>query len=214
MGTCELYDIELYHYPRSSGAAAAGKATMRAAVFERYGNTWTAGLQIRDDIPVPDYRSRDVLIKVHAASVNPIDWKMMHGYLGFLPNWIKHKPPMSPIGQDLAGTVVAVGEDAHRFHPGDEVMATMNFLRPGSFAEYAVVREDLVAKKPKITDWHQSASLPLASQAALQALRDSAKCCREEGTKWGQRVLIMGGSTAVGWNAAKIAKWLGAKMIT
>jgi NADPH:quinone reductase-like Zn-dependent oxidoreductase len=156
------------------------------------------------DVAKPTPLDDEVLVKVHAASVNPLDWHYMRGspYLMRLGPGLG-APADSKIGVDFAGTVEAVGSDVTRFKPGDEVFGGGS----GAFAEYVTVSESrALAIKPANVTFEQAASAPIAAITALQALRDKGKL------KEGQKVLVNGASGGVGTFAVQIAKSLGAEV--
>lgn len=173
---------------------------MRAFVINRYGGpeVLKAG-----ELPEPAVGTHDVLIEVHAASVNPIDWKLRDG---------KARPILPlrfPIvlGCDLSGVVRRVGGAVTRFKEGDEVFVRLDQKRIGAFAEFAVASEDGVALKPKSIGHVEAASIPLVGLTAYQALVDDMQL------QPGQSVLIHGGSGGVGAVAVQLAHWIGAKVI-
>jgi NADPH:quinone reductase-like Zn-dependent oxidoreductase len=174
---------------------------MKAIVYRCYGSPEV--LQIEDvEKPVP--ADTEVLVKIHAASVNPLDWHYMRGspYLMRLGSGIG-APTNIKMGVDFSGTVDAVGENVTRFKPGDEVFGGRN----GAFAEYVTVREDRVlALKPVNISFDQAASVQVAATTALQALRDHGN------VQPGQKVLINGASGGVGTFAVQIAKSIGAEV--
>lgn len=150
--------------------------------------------------PVPN--DDQVLVKVHAASVNPYDWHFMRGIPFVMRMSAGLRKPQDPrIGGDMAGQIEAVGKNVTRFKPGDEVYGVCH----GSWAEYCVVKSS-VALKPDNMSFEQAASVPVAAVTALQALRDTGK------VQPGQKVLINGASGGVGTFAVQIAKSLGANV--
>ena len=170
---------------------------MRAYVLKRYGGP--EGSQLLE-VPAPTPGPRDVLVDVHAAGLNPVDFKFRQGKLRVI-----HKPKLPfVLGNELAGEVIAVGKDVKRFRVGDRVFARVAKERAGAFAEQACVGEDQVALMPREMDFAAAAAVPLAGLTALQALRD------ELGIKPGQKLFISGGAGGVGTFAIQIAKWLGA----
>ena len=174
---------------------------MKAIVYRCYGSP---DILTYEDVAKPTPANDEILVKVHAASVNPLDWHYMRGspYLMRLGTGLG-KPKGTSIGVDFAGTVEAVGTDVTRFKPGDEVFGG----RTGAFAEYVTVREDrAVAPKPANVTFEQAASAPIAAITALQALRDKGRI------KPGQKVLINGASGGVGTFAVQIAKSFGAEV--
>ena len=169
---------------------------MRAALYTRYGPPDV--LQITDvDTPVP--RDHEVRIRVRAASLNPLDWRMMSGKPSVLRLLLGLHPRVTP-GRDVAGHVEAVGKDARQFKPGDEVFGTC----PGAIAEYACAAESALAMKPAQITFEQAAAVPVAAYTALQGLRDRGRI------RAGQRVLINGAAGGVGTFAVQIAKAFGA----
>ncbi|HRO28116.1 MAG TPA: NAD(P)-dependent alcohol dehydrogenase [Luteimonas sp.] len=178
---------------------ADGTSAMQAVSARCYGGSGVLALE-RVALPVP--AQDEVLVRVHAAGVNPLDWHNMTGqpYVMRLGAGIG-RPDDSSTGVDFAGTVVAVGADVDRFRPGDAVFGA----RAGAFAEYVVVRESRnIAIKPAGIGFDEAAAVPVAATTALQALRDAG------GVRAGQRVLINGASGGVGSYAVQIAKALGA----
>lgn len=173
---------------------------MKAIVQRRYGKPGEV-LEFRDvDRPEPD--DNEVLLRVHASSVNPADWFMLVGRpyvlrLMFGLMRPKHEIP----GMDVAGTVETVGPKVTRFSPGDEVYGE---LRSGAYAEYAVAAEDALARKPANLGFAEAAAIPLAGVTALQGIRDAG------GVRAGHRVLVNGASGGVGTFAVQVAKSLGA----
>jgi NADPH:quinone reductase-like Zn-dependent oxidoreductase len=152
----------------------------------------------------PSPASNEILVKVRAASVNPLDWHQMRGspYIVRLDGGLG--APTDPrIGVDFAGTVEAVGADVSHFKPGDEVFGGAS----GAFAEYVTIRESrTVVHKPVNMSFEQAAAVPIAAITALQALRDKGQL------QAGQKVLINGASGGVGTFAVQIAKSMGAEV--
>src|SRR6202521_87755 len=174
---------------------------MKAIVYRCYGSPDVLRFE---DIEKPTAADNEVLVKVHAASVNPLDWHDMEGtpYIVRLDDGFG-KPENPRLGVDFAGTVEAVGKNVKRFKPGDEVFGG----RSGAFAEYVTVREErAVALKPSNVSFEQAASVPIAGITALQALRDKGRI------QPGQKVLINGASGGVGTFAVQIAKSFGAEV--
>src|SRR5262249_39791355 len=173
---------------------------MKAIVYHDFGSPDVLRLE-EIEKPVPN--DNQVLIRVRAASVNPLDWHYMEGtpYIGRLMEFGLLKPKVTRLGVDYAGTVEAVGRNVTQFKPGDDVFGA----RTGAFAEYVSVPADgAVVVKPANVTFEQAASVPIAAITALQALRDAAK------VQPGQKVLINGASGGVGTFAVQIAKSLGA----
>jgi NADPH:quinone reductase-like Zn-dependent oxidoreductase len=178
---------------------AANTPAMKAIVYRCYGGTDVLKLeQIAKPTPADDR----VLVKVHAASVNPLDWHYMQGKPYIMrPMAGVGKPDSILMGADFAGIVEAVGKNVTRFKPGDEVFGD----RDGAFGEYVSARENgAMALKPRNISMEQAAAVPIAGITALQALRDKGK------VQPGQKVLINGASGGVGTFAVQIAKSYGA----
>jgi alcohol dehydrogenase len=174
---------------------------MRAYVLQHYGGPEGSRLM---DVPVPVPGPRDILVKVRAAGLNPVDYKFRQGKLRPI-----HRPKLPfVLGNELAGEVIDVGGDVKRFGVGDRVFARVAKERGGAFAEQACVDENHAAPMPRNLDFSTAAAVPLAGLTALQALRD------ELGVQPGQRVFISGGAGGVGTFAIQIAKWLGAQVTT
>ena len=188
--------------PCAAAPAMRTDATPMKAIASRcYGSP--DALKLEDaEKPVP--ADDQVLVRVQAAAVNPLDFHYMHGtpYIMRMDSGIG--APKNPrLGVDFAGTVEAVGKNVTRFHPGDEVFGG----RTGAFAEYVTVREDRnIVLKPANVTFGQAASVPIAAITALQALRDKGK------VQAGQKVLINGASGGVGTFAVQIAKSFGAEV--
>ncbi len=174
------------------------RTPMKAAIYAKYGAPDM--VQIRDtDKPVPD--DNEVLIKVRAASVNPLDWHFMRGTPYFLRMMIGlRRPKNTRLGVDVAGQVEVVGKNVTRFKAGDEVFGTCR----GAFAQYACASESTLAMKPNNITFEQAASVPIAALTALQSLRDKGHL------QPGQQVLINGAAGGVGTFAVQMAKSFGA----
>jgi alcohol dehydrogenase len=174
---------------------------MRAYVLKHYGGPDGAQLL---DVPAPVPGPRDILVAVRAAGLNPVDFKFRQGKLRAI-----HRPKLPfVLGNELAGEVIAVGNDVKRFRAGDRVFARVAKDRAGAFAEQACVDEDDAAHMPRDLDFTAAAAVPLAALTAVQALRD------ELGVKPAQQVFISGGAGGVGTFAIQLAKWLGAHVTT
>jgi alcohol dehydrogenase len=174
---------------------------MKAFVVSRYGK---ANSVEAVELPEPELRDGDVLVQIHAASINPLDLKIRNGELKPL---LPYKLPLV-LGNDLAGVVIKAGANVDRFKPGDEVYANPDKDRIGAFAELIAISENDVAKKPHRLDMEQAASIPLVGLTAWQALVEKAKL------RAGQRVLIHAGSGGLGTFAIQLAKHLGATVAT
>lgn len=174
---------------------------MKAFLIDRYGgdDAVRAG-----EVPEPELRDDDVLVEVHAASINPLDLRIRDGKLKAI---LPYRLPLI-LGNDVAGVVVRVGARVRRFKPGDEVYARPDQHRIGTFAEFISMREDDVAYKPRELTMEEAASVPLVGLTAWQALAERAD------VKKGQKVLIHAGSGGVGTFAIQLAKHLGAVVAT
>src|SRR5919108_806413 len=171
---------------------------MKAIVQEGYGSPDTLKLR---EVETPTAGDKGVLVEVHAASVNALDWHLTRGVPFFIPILEAISGPKHRIrGVDLAGRVTAVGKNVTRFKPGDEVLGGAD----GSFAEFTVTTEKRLAAKPAGITFEQAATLHVAGLTALQGLRDRAR------VRAAQRVLVNGAGGGVGTFAVQIAKWLGA----
>jgi NADPH:quinone reductase-like Zn-dependent oxidoreductase len=174
---------------------------MKAFIVERYGKD--AALRA-GDWPEPEVGDRDVLVRVEASGVNPLDSKIMAGeFKQILP----YKPPFL-LGNDLAGVVVEVGRSVRRFAPGDEIYARPDKDRIGTYAELIAIDEADLARKPAGLTMVEAASLPLVALTAWQALVEKAA------VRPGQKVLVHAGSGGVGTIAIQLAKHLGAHVAT
>lgn len=175
--------------------------SMKAALLTRYGGN--DGIEITD-IPSPKISDDEMLVQVHAASVNPLDFKIRSGKLKLL---LKYPMPLI-LGNDLSGVVTKTGARVTRFRTGDAIYARLDKSRIGAFAEYAVVSEKHAALMPSNTTFEEAASLPLVALTAWQALIEIGN------VKSGQRVLIHAGSGGVGSIAIQLARHLGAEVFT
>jgi NADPH:quinone reductase-like Zn-dependent oxidoreductase len=188
--------------PCGPAPALASNATTMKAIMQRcYGPPESLRLE---DIEKPAPKDNEILVKVHAASVNPLDWHFMRGQ----PYIMRAEagfgaPKVARLGVDFAGTVEAIGKNVKRFKPGDEIFGA----KRGAFGEYVSVPDDRpMALKPPNLTFEQAAAVPVAAVTALQALRDQGKI------QPGQKVLINGASGGVGTFAVQIAKALGAEV--
>lgn len=172
---------------------------MKAAYINHYGNIDDVQL---DEQSKPLITENDVLVKIHAASINPLDLRVLEGEFKAI------QPVKFPfiLGNDFAGIVVQVGANVKQFKAGDEVYAKTD--QNGAFAEYTVVHQSSLALKPQNISMELTASLPLVSLTAWQALVEIAK------VQAGQKVLIHAGSGGVGSIAIQLAKHLGANVAT
>ncbi|MBL8572017.1 MAG: NADP-dependent oxidoreductase [Phreatobacter sp.] len=174
---------------------------MRAFVLTAYGGPEAAEIR---DVERPRPAATEVLVRVHAAGLNPVDFKTRDGKLKVVQRY----PLPAVMGNELAGVVESCGDRVTGFAVGDRVFARMAKSSMGAFAEYAIVPENLLARMPPSLDFDSAAGVPLAGLTALQALRD------ELALKPGSRVFIPGGAGGVGTFAIQIAKWLGAEVTT
>ena len=175
---------------------------MKAIVYSKYGSPDVLQLkEVEETFP----KDNEVLIKVHAASVNALDWHSLTAdiFLVRLMGMGLLKPKNPILGADIAGRVEAVGKDVRQFRPGDEIFGDIGH---GGFAEYAVAPERFLALKPASLSFEAAAAVPVAALTALQGLRDSGK------VQAGQKVLINGASGGVGTFAVQIAKVFGAEV--
>jgi NADPH:quinone reductase-like Zn-dependent oxidoreductase len=170
-------------------------ATMRAARIRDYGGPEVFSY---DEIAIPEPAEDELLVRVHAVGVNPVDWKIREGYTKS-----RFTVPMPAIvGGDVSGVVEKVGAQASGFKKGDAVYAMLGLL--GAYAQYVTVKPELVALKPKTMDHLHAASVPLAALTAWQGLFDNA------GLVAGQRVLVHAAAGGVGGFAVQFAHWKGA----
>lgn len=174
---------------------------MKAVVIDSYGGSERLTLR---DLPDPDPPGPgQVLLRVRAAGVNPIDWKIRNGSMRLV---MPAKFPLV-LGYDVAGEVVEIGPEVTRFQPGDAVFGGVDLKRQGgAYAELALAREAALAPKPPSFSFEEAAALPMAALTALQALRDKGELVA------GEEVLVNGASGAVGHFAVQIAVALGARV--
>jgi NADPH:quinone reductase-like Zn-dependent oxidoreductase len=174
---------------------------MKAFIVDRYGKNASGRM---GDMPEPEMREDDVLIQVHAASINALDLKIKSGEFKLI---LPYRLPLI-LGNDLAGTVIRVGARVRSFQSGDEVYARPDDDRIGTFAERIAVKESSVALKPRNIGMVEAASLPLVALTAWQTLVETARL------KKGQKVFIQAGSGGVGTIAIQLARHLGASVAT
>jgi len=174
---------------------------MKAFIIDRYGKTEAGRIA---EMPEPEVRDDDVLIQIHAASINPLDSKIKNGEFKLI---LPYRLPLI-LGNDVAGTVMRVGARVRNFKRGDAVYARPDDERIGTFAEFIAVKESSLALKPTNLSMVEAASLPLVSLTAWQTLVETAKLEK------GQKVLIHAGSGGVGAIAIQLAKHLGAFVAT
>ncbi|MEG3970565.1 NAD(P)-dependent alcohol dehydrogenase [Microcoleus sp. T2B6] len=172
---------------------------MKAVAFDRYGSA--EELQYRE-LEKPIAKSNELLVRVRASSVNPVDWKIRQGHLQLLTGF--NFPRI--VGSDISGVVVEVGREVTKFQPGDEVYTFLNPISGGACAEYAIVPESDAAFKPKNITHAEAAAVPIAGLTALQSLRDLGQI------QAGNKVLINGASGGVGTFAVQVAKAMNAEV--
>ncbi len=174
---------------------------MKAFVVQKHGKS----RPLREvELPVPNPQEDEVLVELHSASVNVLDSKIRSGEFKLI---LPYRPPFV-LGHDVAGVVVRVGSRVSAFKPGDEVFARLDDFSIGGFAEYAVIKEDILAPKPANVSMEAAASLPLVALTAWQALVEKGRL------QAGQKVFIQAGSGGVGSIAIQLAKHLGATVAT
>ena len=174
---------------------------MKAVQISKFGDQSVLEL---NDISIPTPAENEVLIKVKAAAVNPVDWKIREGYLQPMLN---HSLPLT-LGWDVAGEVVVAGTQVTNLKVGDAVYSRPNIAKNGSYAEYMTAVADEVAVKPTSLSWQEAAGVPLTSLTAWQSLYELTN------VQAGERVLIHAGSGAVGQFAIQLAKLRGAYVYT
>ena len=179
---------------------------MKAIICSRYGSPDV--LQLRE-VEKPTPQEDEVMIKIHAASLNSRDLRMLRAnpfFMRLKPGGL-FRPKNKILGADIAGRVEATGSSVNQFQPGDEVFGFLpSATGRGTFAEYVCARENFIALKPANLSFEQAAAVPLAAMTALQGLRDIGNF------QPGQRVLLQGASGGVGTFALQIAKSFGAEV--
>lgn len=182
---------------------------MKAIVYQKYGSPDVLHLE---DVEKPTLRDDEVLIKVHAASINSWDWDLLRGkpFIARLMGGGFLKPRHKIMGADVAGTVEAVGANVTRCQPGDEVFGEVSWrflsIGWGGFAEYVCARETSMLRKPATMTFEQAAAIPQVAALALGALRYNGQI------QPGQKVLVNGAGGGVGTFAVQIAKLYGAEV--
>lgn len=159
---------------------------------------------VYETAPLPTLAADDVLVKVHAAAVNPVDWKIREGYL---QSMLTYEMPLT-LGWDVAGKIVALGAAVTDWQVGDAIYSRPDISRQGAYAEYVAVRASEIAKKPASLNWQEAAAVPLAALTAWQALFEFGQL------QAGEKVLIHAGAGGVGLFALQLAKWRGAEVWT
>jgi NADPH:quinone reductase-like Zn-dependent oxidoreductase len=175
-------------------------ATMKAVRMHGYGGPEV--LQY-EDAPRPEPAPDEVVVRVHAAAVNPVDWKIREGYMRALLNY----PMPLILGWDFSGVVESTGSGVTEWKKGDEVYAMPNMRRDGAYAEFIAVKASEIARKPKSLDHANAAAIPLVGLTAWQAMFDAG------GLTPGQTILIHAAAGGVGIFAVQLAKWKGARVI-
>lgn len=173
---------------------------MKAMIIDRYGKV---PMRIAE-VPTPEINEYEVLAEIHAASINPIDFKIRDGKVKML---LKYEMPLI-LGNDFAGVITKVGSKVTRFKVGDEIYARPRKNKIGTFAEYIAIHEDDIALKPKNLSFEEAASIPLVGLTSYQALHDIMQLQK------GQKILIHAGSGGVGTFAIQLAKIMGAIVTT
>src|SRR5438874_6106270 len=181
-------------------AAQAANAVMKAMVVHKFGGP---EVMKYEDAQRPEPKDDEILVRVMAAAVNPVDTYVRQGM--FAKRGMDNRPAI--LGYDIAGVVEKTGANAKKFKPGDAVYSYLSVMRGGGYAEFVIAKESETALKPKNINFVEAAAVPLAATTAWQALIDTAKIDK------GQTVLIHGGSGGVGSFAIPIAKAHGAKVI-
>ncbi|EEL27776.1 NADP-dependent oxidoreductase [Bacillus cereus] len=173
---------------------------MKAMIIDRYGK-----VPMRmAEVPTPEINEYEVLAEIHAASINPIDFKIRDGKVKML---LKYEMPLI-LGNDFSGVITKVGSKVTRFKVGDEIYARPRKNKIGTFAEYIAIHEDDIALKPKNLSFEEAASIPLVGLTSYQALHDIMQLQK------GQKILIHAGSGGVGTFAIQLAKIMGATVTT
>ena len=173
---------------------------MKAMIIDKYGKV----PMHMAEVPTPEINEYEVLAEIHAASINPIDFKIRDGKVKML---LKYEMPLI-LGNDFSGVITKVGSKVTRFKVGDEIYARPRKNKIGTFAEYIAIHEDDIALKPKNLSFEEAASIPLVGLTSYQALHDIMHL------QQGQKILIHAGSGGVGTFAIQLAKIMGATVTT
>lgn len=173
---------------------------MRAMIIDKYGKV----PMLIAEVPTPEINEYEVLAEIHAASINPIDFKIRDGKVKML---LKYEMPLI-LGNDFSGVIVQVGSKVTHFKVGDEIYARPRKNKIGTFAEYIAIHEEDIALKPKNLSFEEAASIPLVGLTSYQALHDIMHLQK------GQKILIHAGSGGVGTFAIQLAKIMGATVTT
>jgi NADPH:quinone reductase-like Zn-dependent oxidoreductase len=197
---CVATALALFGFASGIAVAQSTAPTMKAMVIHEFGGPEVLKYE---DAPRPEPKEDEILIRVMAAGVNPVDGMIR---AGGMKRFLGEKLPLIP-GMDVAGVVEKSGAKTTKFKAGDPVYAYLSFQEQGGYAEFAIARENETALKPKAITYIGAAAVPLAATTAWQALVDTANIDK------GQTILIHGGSGGVGHFAIQIAKARGAKVI-
>jgi NADPH:quinone reductase-like Zn-dependent oxidoreductase len=190
----------VHEKPKAGATAPTQEHNVKAVRIYQYGGP---EVLIYEDVPRPEPGAGEVLARVYAASVNPVDWKIRSAH----PNYrMGHQLPLI-LGRDMSGRVEAVGPGATRLRPGAEVYARADIRRDGTYAQYVVIEESRVALKPTSIDHIHAAGIPVTGLTAWQALFETAQLAP------GQRVLVHAAAGGLGVCAVQLAKWKGAYVI-
>ncbi|OWA35954.1 NADPH:quinone reductase [Saccharibacillus sp. O16] len=180
--------------------------TMKAVALKEYLPIDHANSLLDVELPKPSPQGRDLLVRVKAVSVNPVDVKIR------APKERREEQPRV-LGWDAAGIVEAVGEDVTLFQPGDEVYYAGSIKRPGSNSEFQLVDERIVGRKPHNLDWAEAAALPLTAITAWEALHDRLRIPQDPALNTGRTILIIGAAGGVGSIATQLANLAGLTVI-
>ncbi|ETO86287.1 hypothetical protein F444_00166 [Phytophthora nicotianae P1976] len=194
------------HCTKAEGKMTNLPATYRAYQYKSYGAPGTE-LFLSKDVPMTPLEPTQLRIKIHSAALNPADQKIMQDFGRAVTGRQPSADKPFGMGFDVAGIVVETGADTHQFKVGDAVFAMAPYSNFGTFAEFVAVDEQFVAHKPSIITFEEAASIPYATLTSYQAL------CEHANLKAGERVLILGGSTATGMAAIQLARAMGAHVI-
>src|SRR5579859_2626868 len=190
---------------KMTAAKQLGGILMKAMVNTQYGSPDVLKIQ---DVAKPTPQNNEVLIKIHAVSINAADLHLLSGkpFLIRLMGYGLFKPKNTILGASIAGRIEAIGGNVTQFQPGDDVFGDLSESGWGGFAEYVCARADALVLKPASVSFEQAAAVPLAAVTALQGLRDRGHI------QAGQKVLSYGASGGVGTFAVQLAKALGAEV--
>jgi len=173
---------------------------MKAAIINEYGPPEVLEIS---DIPKPEIEPGEVLVKVMAAAINPVDWKQRQGWH---KRFLKAHFPVV-LGYDISGEVVECGDEVKKLKSGDHIYGRLTRRFGGAYAEYAAASESAIAIKPEMISWEEAAAVPLTAISALQSLRDKCKIKKD------QEVLLIGAAGGLGHFVLQIAKSMGADVM-